>query len=293
MKGQGALALPKDDPMQSEECMPEEFAEVPTVVPETTAMPALALLPIAGLHAAAERPATQAEDLLKKLQSVRYQSSRGAEPSVLPAFLVPDLNQSVYTNEKLKQISSKRDVAVEIAYKRHQDSIRDEQARLAYQHKSISNRLKQSDVAYRLKRTQNQDDQAQYLETLLDQAKAKKDADQREHYNRRTMRDPDPAKVMPQEGDKDWTKHETIKHSLRRTLDRQVNLRKQRKETEKRVDVAEQRFFLDCVQKQLMDDRRKRRDIKIKQNSMLQDEWRKQKDLNAVKNQYLKKLYGW
>jgi len=234
---------------------------------------------------------TGAERLLQTLQLDR-EKERSSSSSVLPTFLVPDLNQSAYTNDKLRGISNKRDVAVQIAYNRHQDSIRLEQQRLNDQHRAIANRQRQADTAHRTKHRQFKEDQAQYLQTLLSHAKSKRDHDTSERHRRRTMRDPDPSRVMPQEGDKDWNRHEKIKHSLRHTLDRQVKLRKERKDREKRVDVAEQRFFLDCVQKQLMEDRTRRRDITNKQNTMLQEEWRKQKDSNSVKNHYLKKLYG-
>jgi len=290
-------ALPEEDVVPAAKNAGPESSSMPPPAPSAARTPLLSSQRVTkakgstwGGPGEVSEP-SEAERLLQSLQLDR-EKSRSGKNSVLPVFLVPDLNQSAYTNNKLRGITNKRDVAVKIAYQRHQDSIRTEQERLNDQHRAIADRHKQANFSHQMKRRQFKEDQAQYLQTLLSQAKDKRDSDVRERYRRRTMRDPDPSRMMPQEGDKDWNRHEKIKSSLRRTLDRQVNLRKQRKDMEKRVDIAEQRFFLDCVQKQLMEDRTRRRDITSKQNSMLQDEWRKQQESNAVKNNYLKKLYG-
>lgn len=82
--------------------------------------------------------------------------------------------------------------------------------------------------------------------------------------------------AFPIEEAKDPREGDRAKHRLKHALDVQVNDKRRRDKTRREAAVAEERFYLDCVQQQLRDDRKDRVRRKNDLRKNLQSEWSRQ-----------------
>lgn len=200
--------------------------------------------------------------------------------SMLPTFLVPEVRPAA--QRRLEKATAVRDEAINLAYQRHHAILTRERQALSKQEAEIKARRSRSEAAHRAKVQDAQRKRLENRDYVLSQANEKKSKDKKSHDARRFLTDPDPALVMPQGSLVNVQDVHRVQKHLRKALDKQVRDKRRSERRAKEQDVREQRFFLDCVHKQLVEDRLKRRDRKNATQNMLQEEWHKQQMLRDM-----------
>ena len=74
-------------------------------------------------------------------------------------------------------------------------------------------------------------------------------------------------------------------------MDRQVDIQKRRQEEERRREIAEENFFIGCVHKQMINDRKQKMELKMRQAEELKRTWKRQIEVNKNKNKILSAMY--
>jgi hypothetical protein len=233
--------------------------------------------------------ARQAEmgELLDSLEAevdrARDDGRRGR--SVLPRFLVPE--HRPHAQVRLEQLNQGRAAAVSNAYERHQRALEDERRRLERRNEEIARRRKRSENAHRSKMKIAMRKKEANRDFIIAQATEKRRLDAQQAESRRFLTDPDPARCMPMAvaaTEKERRNAAKVQRNLRRALDKQVRDKQRAARVKREEDVAEQRYFLNCVHEQLVNDRAARRQRTVATQQALRQEWEQQRMLDRVKN---------
>merc|ERR1712025_540088 len=120
------------------------------------------------------------------------------------------------------------------------------------------------------------------LEILGTLAEEKRIRDKEAAYDHRMQRDPDPGRSIPQQIDPDAKALMQVKHELRGELDKLILQNKITKRMEEKNRLKEERFFLDNLHQELLDDHRYRRALKKDVNKNLRMEWERQTEMNRI-----------
>merc|ERR1712025_1512500 len=120
------------------------------------------------------------------------------------------------------------------------------------------------------------------LEILGTLAEEKRIRDKEAAYDHRMQRDPDPGRSIPQQIDPDAQAVAKVKQELRGELDKLILQNKITKRMEEKNRLKEERFFLDNLHQELLDDHRHRRAVKKETNKHLRMEWERQTEMNRI-----------
>merc|ERR1711865_872193 len=90
-------------------------------------------------------------------------------------------------------------------------------------------------------------------------------------------KDPDPSQAYPMQRKRDLYQEEGLKNKLKDALDTQVQEKQAKLMENRRQEVQEDRFFVDCVGQALKDDRIYRHEKVQAEKSMLTQSWDQQK----------------
>ena len=131
----------------------------------------------------------------------------------------------------------------------------------------------------------------QVLADMARQAEEKRKRDIEEEHNRRMLVNSDPARAIPQQVDPDRKVVSKIQGELRQLLDQQVLEKKIAKRIEKKKQVQQERYFLDSLHRQLVQDRNYRQKEKLRTKQELMSDWEKQATLAKKNAQVRKQMY--
>eukprot|EP00941_MAST-03F_sp_MAST-3F-sp1_P003035 g3035.t1 len=231
--------------------------------------------------------------LLNKFESNIEKVSKSSKPehyhaSNLPRFLVPE--HEPYAKTRLEKMSGLRDYAVKIAHDRHKSQLQAERRKLERHGSEIDERRKRSENAHRSKMALERRRKQENRKYIIEQARIKAEIDAQREDARRFMTDPDPSRCMPMAVEmtaKQKRAGARVQRNLRRALDKQVRDKKRRAKREREREISEQRMFLECVHKQLVDDRIQRRQKLRDTQKMLREQWAQQQELERVRNDLL------
>merc|ERR1711865_309239 len=92
-------------------------------------------------------------------------------------------------------------------------------------------------------------------EFLKEQARYKQKLDHDYKHERFYGKDPDPSQAYPMQRKRDLYQEEGLKNKLKDALDTQVQEKQAKLMENRRQEVQEDRFFVDCVGQALKDDR--------------------------------------
>lgn len=194
----------------------------------------------------------------------------------LPKFLQPDRFRGRQTSSAL------RAVVLEQRYEDLAADLQESQERIDKQERDIELRRERSELEHRAKLERLRRRKEQNLEVLGTMAEEKRIRDKEAAYDHRMQRDPDPSRSIPQQIDPDAKALTQVKHELRNELDKLILQKKITKRIGEKDRLKQERFFLDNLHQELLDDHRHRRAVKSKTNKHLRAEWERQNEMSRI-----------
>ena len=160
--------------------------------------------------------------------------------------------------------------------------LKESQERVDKQERDIQLRRERAELDHRAKLERLRRRKEHNLEILGTLAEEKRIRDKEAAYDHRMQRDPDPGRTIPQQIDPDAQALAQVKHELRGELDKLILQKKITKRMDEKNRLKEERFFLDNLHQELLDDHRYRRSLKKEVNKDLRTEWERQIEMNRI-----------
>ena len=194
----------------------------------------------------------------------------------LPKFLQKDKFRGRQTAAAL------RAVVLEQRYEDLAAELQESQDRIDKQERNIALRRERAELEHRAKLERLRRRKEQNLEVLATMAEEKRIRDKEAAYDHRMQRDPDPSRTIPQQIEPDAEALQTVKRELRGELDKLILNNKITKRLEEKNRLKEERFFLDNLHQELLDDHRHRRIVKKETFKQMRSEWERQIEMSRI-----------
>ena len=229
-----------------------------------------------------ENPEVKARTLAQRKAEEAIEEAAYRRENHLPAFLIPDRHRGRKFNEPQRKATE------EVLEKLFEEDLAKTEELAQRQQEQILLRHQRAELEHRAKLLRKKRLQKEVLADMAKQAEDKRKRDLDEEHNRRMMVNADPARAIPQQVDPDRQVVTKIQGELRTLLDQQVLEKKIAQRIEKKKTVQQERYFLDSLHRQLVQDRNYRQKEKLRTKKELMSEWDKAATL-AKKNKELRK----
>ena len=187
----------------------------------------------------------------------------------LPAFLIPDRHRGRAFAAEERAVMEKKQLG------HFEEELARNEELAARQQEQILLRHQRAELEHRAKLLRKKRQQKEVLADMARQAEEKRKRDIEEEHNRRMLVNPDPSRAIPQQVDPDKRAVTKIQGELRQLLDQQVLEKKIAKRIEKKKTVQQERYFLDSLHRQLVQDRNYRQKEKMRNKKALMADWEK------------------
>lgn len=232
-----------------------------------------------------ESPANVAQTIAQRKAQKAIEENEYRCKNHLPAFLIPDRHRGRQFN--VEQCAANEQL-VENLFK--EELAKDEEL-ATRQKEQILLRHQRAELEHRAKILRKKRQQKEVLADMAQQAEERRKRDFEADQRRRLMVNPDPSRSIPQQRDPDRKVITKIQGELRQLLDHQVLEKKIAQRIEKKKTVQQERYFLDSLHRQLVQDRNFRHKEKMRVNENLRSEWTKATEYAKKNEQVRKSMY--
>jgi len=234
---------------------------------------------------AQDTPEARRLTLQQKKQQAAIEEAAYRRENHLPAFLIPDRHRGRQFNVAERQKNEK------VLEGLLEEELAKSEELAARQQEQLLLRHQRAELEHRAKLLRKKRQQKEVLADMARQAEEKRKRDIEEEHNRRMLVNPDAGRAIPQQIDPDKREVAKIQGELRQLLDQQVLEKKIAKRMEKKKTVQQERYFLDSLHRQLVQDRNYRQKQKLKNKHDLMANWEKQASVAKKYAEVRKKMY--
>jgi hypothetical protein len=211
----------------------------------------------------------------KSIQSAFTRSKMSGTHNVFPSFLDPERTVSMahYTPAEVY------DATMDKAWNTYEKDLRSNENKVKKDFDDTRMRRERSELLHKRREIERMREMQELNQFLKEQARYKQKLDHDFEHERFYGKDPDPSLAYPVQRVRKMDEEQTLKGTLKDSLDAQVAEKDDKVFMQKRQEMQEDSFFLECNHERLMQDRNFRKHKAQEEKQMLTSTWSRQNQL--------------
>jgi hypothetical protein len=212
---------------------------------------------------------------MKSVQSAFTRSKMSGTHNVFPTFLDPERSVSMahYTPAEVY------DATLGNSWNAYEKKLRNEESTVKKDFEDTRMRRERSELLHKRREIERMREMQELNQFLKEQARYKQKLDHDFEHERFYGKDPDPSLAYPVQRVRKMEDEQTLKSTLKDSLDAQVAEKDNKVFKQKRQEMQEDSFFLECNHERLIEDRQFRRQKANDERELLTSTWNRQRSL--------------